>query len=144
MANAAARPKLLLAAAIVLFLVALPFLRFYADHSDETFKHLRILDSVWTLPISMDEKINRLVNEFAFGLSPNYWYAPENSRDLIRHQMKGYGLLLPITLPLTILGLLQYPEEIQVVAVSRGVDCAVHRADWRCAGGDAGPACWSW
>ncbi|MBP7689636.1 MAG: hypothetical protein KA765_17095, partial [Thermoflexales bacterium] len=99
-------PQLLLAAAIVLFLVALPFLRFYADHSDETFKHLRILDSYWTLPISMDEKINRLVNEFAFGLSPDYWYAPENSRDLIRHQMKGYGLLLPITLPFTLLGVL--------------------------------------
>ncbi|MBI5563964.1 MAG: glycosyltransferase family 39 protein [Chloroflexi bacterium] len=99
-------PRLLAAAAIVLLLVALPFLRFYADHSDETFKHLRILDSYWTQPISMDEKLNRLVQEFAFGLSPDYWYAPENARDLIRHQMKGYGLLLPVTLPFTLLGLL--------------------------------------
>jgi len=98
--------KLLLAAAIVLCLVALPFLRFYADHSDETFKHLRILDSYWTQPISTGEKIDRLVKEFAFGLSPDYWYAPENTRDLIRHQMKGYGLLLPFTLPFTLLGLL--------------------------------------
>ncbi len=99
-------PKLLIQAAIVLTLVALPFLRFYADHSDETFKHLRILNSYWTQPISTDEKINRLVQEFAFGLNPDYWYAPENTRDLIRHQMKGYGLLVPITLPFAVLGLL--------------------------------------
>ena len=99
-------PKLLIAAAVVLFVVALPFLRFYADHSDETFKHLRILDSYWTKPISTDEKIDRLAQEYTFALSPDYWYAPENARDLIRHQMKGYGLLLPITLPFAILGLL--------------------------------------
>lgn len=97
--------RLLAAAAIVLTLVALPFLRFYAEHSNETYKHLRILDSYWTQPISNEEKINRLVNEFAFALSPDYWFAPENSRDLIRHQMKGYGLLLPVTLPLILLGL---------------------------------------
>jgi hypothetical protein len=99
-------PKLLMAAAAVLFIVALPFLRFYADHADETFKHLRILDSYWTQPISTGEKLDRLAHEYAFALSPDYWYAPDNPRDLIRHQMKGYGLLLPITLPFAILGLL--------------------------------------
>lgn len=99
-------PKLLIAAAVMLFILALPFLRFYADHSDETFRHLRILDSYWTQPISTGEKLNRLAQEYTFALSPDYWYAPENARDLIRHQMKGYGLLLPITLPFAILGLL--------------------------------------
>lgn len=101
-----ARPKLLLAAAVVALLLAAPYIRFTVDHGNETFKHLRILDSYWTQPLSLGEKLDRLQQEYRFGLSPAYWYAPENDRDLIRHQMKGYGLLLPLMLPFTLLGLL--------------------------------------
>jgi hypothetical protein len=38
-------------------------------------------------------------------LRPDYWYAPDNSRDLIRHQMKGYAQLPVLTLPFFVLGL---------------------------------------
>jgi 4-amino-4-deoxy-L-arabinose transferase-like glycosyltransferase len=101
-----ARPQLLLAAVAVAVLLALPYVRFTAENGNETFRHLRILDSYWTQPIPMSEKINRLQQEYQFGLSPAYWFAPENDRDLIRHQMKGYGLLLPVMLPFILLGLL--------------------------------------
>ncbi len=101
-----AQPKLLLAAVLLALLLAAPYLRSTAQHGDETFRHLRILDSYWTQPISLGEKLDRLQQEYRFGLSPDYWFAPENDRDLIRHQMKGYGLLLPIMLPFLLLGLL--------------------------------------
>lgn len=98
-------PKLLLAAVVVAVLLAAPYVRSTVENGDETFRHLRILDSYWTQPISMSEKLDRLQQEYRFGLSPDYWFAPENDRDLIRHQMKGYGLLLPITLPFLLIGL---------------------------------------
>jgi 4-amino-4-deoxy-L-arabinose transferase-like glycosyltransferase len=101
-----AQPKLLLAAALVALLLAAPYLRSTLDHGDETFRHLRILNSYWTQSISLGEKLDRLQQEYRFGLSPDYWFAPENDRDLIRHQMKGYGLLLPVMLPFLLLGLL--------------------------------------
>ncbi len=101
-----ARPKLLLAAAAVALLLAAPYIRSTVENGDETFRHLRILDSYWTQPLSLGEKIDRLEQEYVFALSPAYWFAPENNRDLIRHQMKGYGLLLPVMLPFMLLGLL--------------------------------------
>jgi hypothetical protein len=99
-------PKLLLAAAVVALLLAAPYIRSTVDNADETVKHLRILDSYWTQPLTLGEKLDRLQQEYRFGLSPDYWFAPENNRDLIRHQMKGYGLLLPVMLPFILLGLL--------------------------------------
>jgi len=101
-----ARPKLLAAAGVVALLLAAPYIRSTVDTSNETFRHLRILNSYWTQPLSLGEKIDRLEQEYVFALSPDYWYAPENNRDLIRHQMQGYGLLLPLMLPFTLLGLL--------------------------------------
>jgi hypothetical protein len=101
-----ARPKLLVAAVVMAVLLAAPYLRSTTDNANETFKHLRILGSYWTQPISLSAKLDRLQQEYRFGLSPDYWFAPENSRDLIRHQMKGYGLLLPVMLPFILLGLL--------------------------------------
>ena len=100
-----AHPRLLLAAALVAVLLAAPYIRSAAENGDETFRHLRILDSYWTQPISLGEKIDRLQQEYRFGLSPDYWFAPQNDRDLIRHQMKDYGLLLPVMLPFLLLGL---------------------------------------
>ena len=100
-----ARPKLLLATAGLALLLAAPYLRSTVDNADETFKHLRILDSYWTQPLPLGERLDRLQQEYRFGLSPDYWFAPENNRDLIRHQMKGYGLLLPVMLPFILLGL---------------------------------------
>jgi hypothetical protein len=46
------------------------------------------------------------MQEYAYGLRPDYWFAPDNPRDLIRHQLKGYGNLLWVTLPFVVLGLI--------------------------------------
>ena len=45
-------------------------------------------------------------DEYLYGLSPGYWFIP-NTRDLIRHRMEDYGLLLRATLPFAALGLFQ-------------------------------------
>jgi hypothetical protein len=92
----------------VLFLVvlAVPYLRFQAAHPDESYYHLRTLDSYWLHDISLGEKLDRFWHEYSSGLSPTYWYDPDNSRDLVRHQMKGYGNILLPTLPFAALGAL--------------------------------------
>jgi 4-amino-4-deoxy-L-arabinose transferase-like glycosyltransferase len=87
-------------------LCALPYLRFQLDHGGEVSAHLQLLDSYWVQDLPLSEKLSRLANEYLYGLRPDYWYAPDNSRDLIRHQMKGYGNLPWLTLPFAILGLI--------------------------------------
>jgi hypothetical protein len=100
-----ANPKLLIAATGTAIVAALPYLRFYLQHADETIQHLRILDSYWTQPLPLSEKLSRLIQEYWNGLRPDYWFAPDSGRDLIRHQMKGYAQLPIFTLPFFVLGL---------------------------------------
>jgi hypothetical protein len=88
----------------LVILFALPYLRFNLDHRTATADHLANLGSYWFQPISFQEKISRYWSEYAYGLSPGYWFF-ENGRDLARHLMKGYGHMLKATLPLAILGL---------------------------------------
>jgi hypothetical protein len=99
-------PRVACVALILVSLLAVPYLRFQATHPNETSSHLALLDSYWLKDISLGEKISQLGQEYAFGLQPDYWYTPNNPRDLIRHQMKGYGNLLLITLPFALIGLL--------------------------------------
>ena len=88
-------------------LLALPYVRFQQEHPNETFLHARRLDSYWfQQELSPSEKIGRFAREYAFGLSPAFWYAPDNNRDLIRHRMKGYGNILWITMPFMLSGVL--------------------------------------
>ena len=100
-----AKPKLLIAASGTLIIAALPYLRFTLQHADESVKHLRLLGSYWTQSLPISEKFRRLIQEYWNGLRPDYWFAPDNGRDLIRHQMKGYAQLPVFTLPFFVLGL---------------------------------------
>lgn len=88
----------------VLVLLALPYLRFLITRGAENFRHLQILNSYLTEPISTAEKIQRYFSQYLFGLSPSYWFLP-NPHDLPRHQMKDYGHLLRATFPFAVLGL---------------------------------------
>jgi len=83
--------------------LAIPFLRFQITHPSAPFEHLRILDSYWLQPIPIFEKIARFGSEWIYGISPGYWFLP-NEHDLPRHLMKGYGHILFIFLPFAILG----------------------------------------
>jgi 4-amino-4-deoxy-L-arabinose transferase-like glycosyltransferase len=96
--------RILLRGAIMLLVLALPYLRFWSDHPGTTLEHLRTLDSYWMQSIPLNEKLARFGSEYLFGLNPGYWFIP-NQRDLARHLMKGYGHLLLVFLPFLALGL---------------------------------------
>lgn len=98
--------KLLLAGAVVLGIMALPYVRFRLSQPDEVYNHLRTLNSYWLRrDLTVFGKLHRFGNEYAYGLSPKYWYWPDNTRDLVRHQMKGWGYIWLPTLPFGALGL---------------------------------------
>jgi 4-amino-4-deoxy-L-arabinose transferase-like glycosyltransferase len=99
------RRSVLMAAGVAI-LCALPYVRFQITHGAEVSAHLQLLGSYWTQDLPFGEKIARAVQEYAYGLRPAYWFAPDNPRDLIRHQLKGYGNLLWVTLPFILLGLI--------------------------------------
>jgi len=85
--------------------MAIPYVRFQAEHPGEIVGRLQRLDSYLVRPdLNAGEKAIRLGEEYLTGLSPAYWYAPENMRDLIRHRMKGSGNILWPTLPFALIG----------------------------------------
>ena len=89
----------------LLVLLALPYLRFRLNHPEAPVDHLRKLGSYWVQPLTLNAKISRYLNEYLYGLSPGYWFIP-NERDLPRHLMRGYGNLLRASLPFAALGLI--------------------------------------
>ncbi|HZY42922.1 MAG TPA: hypothetical protein VFF59_13090, partial [Anaerolineae bacterium] len=101
-----ARPRLLIAAVLVIIVVAAAYVRFYVENGGEISQHLRLLDSYWTQAIPLSDKLGRLLQEYWNGLRPDYWFAPDNARDLIRHQMKGYAQLPIYLLPFFAVGLI--------------------------------------
>jgi hypothetical protein len=88
----------------VLVVVALPYIRFLITRGAENYKHLQILGSYWTEPVPLLEKLRLYFSEYLRGLSPSYWFLPNND-DLSRHLMKGYGHLLRLSFPFAVLGL---------------------------------------
>ena len=96
--------KLLIKGLVLGIILALPYLRFQSSHPDAPLEHLRILDSYWLQQIPINQKLSKFGNEYLLGLSPGYWFIP-NDRDLPRHLMKSYGHILFVFLPFAILGL---------------------------------------
>jgi len=91
--------------ALLAFALAMPYVRFQVGHPGEMVRRLQLLDSYLVRPeLDAADKAERLGQEYLVGLSPAYWYAPENTRDLIRHRMKGYGNILWPTLPFAVIG----------------------------------------
>jgi 4-amino-4-deoxy-L-arabinose transferase-like glycosyltransferase len=95
-----------IAAVALTALMALPYLRFRLQQSDEVYLHLRTLNSYWLNDeLSTSDKIREFWSEYRQGLSPRYWYGREDVPDLGRHQMRGWGFLWWPTLPFTVLGI---------------------------------------
>ena len=88
----------------LLVVFALPYIRFSINNPTAPFAHLHTLWSYWFENIPLSEKITHYLSEFGVGLSPWYWYVP-NDRDLSRHLMKDYGNIMIATLPLALIGL---------------------------------------
>jgi 4-amino-4-deoxy-L-arabinose transferase-like glycosyltransferase len=97
------RRALLIGLGLVVIL-ALPYVRSSINNPSAPFAHLHTLWSYWFEKIPLSEKIGRYFSEFGVGLSPWYWYIP-NDRDLSRHLMKDYGNLMIATLPFALLGM---------------------------------------
>ncbi len=88
----------------LVILAAIPFIIFQLKVPDGLSTHLRAINSYWFQPISLDQKFLIFVKNYFIGLSPNYWFI-ENSRDLIRHRMVGYGHFPLWSLPLVLIGI---------------------------------------
>jgi 4-amino-4-deoxy-L-arabinose transferase-like glycosyltransferase len=91
--------------AVLLMLFALPYLRFRFTNELAVEEHFRNLASYWLEPIPTSEKIGTYAREYLQGLSPQYWFVP-NEVDLARHRMKGYGHAWWLTFPFALGGFL--------------------------------------
>ena len=98
------RRRLVAAAALLLALLTLPYLRFRALHPAAVGEHLRLLDSYITQDLPLGEKVWLFFANYGWGLSPNYWFLPHD-QDLIRHYMPGFGHLQLVFLPFALVGL---------------------------------------
>ena len=96
-------------------ILALPYVRSSLNNPNAAFAHLHTLWSYWFEKIPVSEKIARYFTEFGIGLSPWYWYTP-NDRDLSRHLMKDYGHIMIATLPFALLGMAHALRNIRLSA----------------------------
>lgn len=93
---------LILALAIAL---AIPYLRFRLNYPTDLVYHLRSLDSYLLRNLPLSEKVTLFAQKYLHGLSPGYWFFP-NEHDLVRHRMAGYyGHMRPELLPFFVIGL---------------------------------------
>ncbi|HMP40699.1 MAG TPA: DUF104 domain-containing protein [Roseiflexaceae bacterium] len=97
--------RMLLATLPLLFLLALPLLRFFQLQPDAISDQLRIVDSVWTRDLPLLEKLAIFFGNYLTGLSPAYWFWP-NEIDFARHRMPGIAHIPTFFLPFALLGLL--------------------------------------
>src|SRR4030067_143955 len=67
--------------------------------------HLRAVDSYWFHNIPFFEKVLTFLNHYTYGLSPAYWFFP-NEVDLPRHRMLDIAHLPVSMLPFMLIGLL--------------------------------------
>jgi 4-amino-4-deoxy-L-arabinose transferase-like glycosyltransferase len=99
----------------MIVILALPYVRSSINNPNAAFAHLHTLWSYWFEKIPLSEKIDRYFTEFGVGLSPWYWYIP-NDRDLSRHLMKDYGHIMIATLPFALLGMAHALRNIRLSA----------------------------
>jgi hypothetical protein len=104
--------KHMIPAIALVALLAIPYWRFRLIDTDAPLQHLHTMFSYWTEDLPLAEKISRYATEYLYGLSPGFWYVP-NERDLPRHLMKGYGHIMIATLPLAVLGAVQVLRNIR-------------------------------
>jgi hypothetical protein len=93
-------------------LLALPLVRFQVSNPGAAAAQLHERGSFLVRPVPLQEKIERLVGQYAEAISPSYWFVP-NSRDLARHLMFGHGHLWPFAAVLAGIGLLVCLRQIR-------------------------------
>jgi 4-amino-4-deoxy-L-arabinose transferase-like glycosyltransferase len=98
------KPQLLGGALLLLLALVVPILRFRYLHPDAPESQLRSLASYWFQRIPLSEKLATFGQNYLQGLSPGYWFIP-NEVDLERHRMKDMGQLPLLFLPFILIGL---------------------------------------
>lgn len=96
--------RVLLRGVVLLGVLAIPYIRFRWEHPDVIAFQLQVVDSYWLKEDPLQAKIVQFVRNYAYGLSPAYWFVP-NGQDLIRHRMKDYGHIVWWLLPFFFIGL---------------------------------------
>lgn len=84
--------------------LAAPYIRFQLVHREETYFHLRMLDTYLLYDIPVREKISRFIQNYLSGLNPRFWFTPDG-RELVRHYMKGQGHISPFMAPFILIGI---------------------------------------
>ena len=86
-------------------ILAIPLMVFRLNHPGAIQDHLHMVNSYWMRPIPLIAKINLYLNRYAYGLSPLYWFFP-NEHDLPRHRLLGIAHISTWLLPFVLLGVL--------------------------------------
>jgi len=95
--------RTVLLALLLVAVLAVPLLRFRATQPESMTTHLRAINSYWFEDKPLSAKLGQFIETYAYGLSPAYWFTP-NEHDLVRHRMKGYGNLALPFLPFFLVG----------------------------------------
>jgi hypothetical protein len=101
----------------LVLLLGFPYIRFIFYNPHVPLMHLNTLGSYWMVNAPFLEKLSHYFTEYTVGLSPWYWYVP-NDRDLPRHLMKDYGHIMIVTLPFAVIGF---------VSILRNLRSSAHR-----------------
>ena len=96
-------PKVLLRGAILGAVLALPLIVFRMNQPEAIGDHLRMVNTYWLQGIPLSQKIALYLQKYAYGLSPQYWFLP-NEHDLARHRMLGIAHIPTLLLPFVLLG----------------------------------------
>ncbi len=95
--------RTVLLALLLVTVLAVPLLRFRATQPESMTTHLRAINSYWFEARPLSVKLGQFAKTYTYGLSPAYWFTP-NEHDLVRHRMKGYGNLALPFLPFFLVG----------------------------------------
>lgn len=107
------RRKTILWSLVLGVVLLLPFARYYLAHPNESLEQVQKRNSYWfNGNLDIPQKILEFIKQYTYGLSPLYWYL-QNSTDINRHIMKGYGNGLLITLPFALIGFFQVIKNLR-------------------------------
>jgi len=90
---------------ILALILAYPLISFEIHKPAAMGDHLRMVNTYWLQELPLSEKIGMFLQKYSYGLSPSYWFFP-NNQDIPRHRMEGFGQIQTFTLPLFLIGLI--------------------------------------
>jgi hypothetical protein len=119
-----ARPqrRTLAGALVLVIILALPWLRFQLNQEKSVVQEqIKQRGSYLMNPdLTLADKAGQWLSEYTYGLSPQFWFLP-NDRDLRRHTMPDTGGLPLAAAPFALIGILVCIRRFRTSAAHRGV-----------------------